>query len=102
MMILSGSAEKSEFSRTSGVGDESRIALKITPVLSPRNRSMPVAISYSTAPNENQSDRASNSFARTFRETCRQPRPSLLRGRSDAPLMTASVVLPLRQRSGRV
>jgi hypothetical protein len=35
---------------------------KITPVLSPRNGNCPVAISYSTAPNENKSVRASSSL----------------------------------------
>ena len=41
------------------------MALKMTPELSPRKGSAPVAISYSTAPNENKSVRASSSLART-------------------------------------
>ena len=41
------------------------MALKMTPELSPRKGNVPVAISYSTAPKENKSVRASNSLART-------------------------------------
>ncbi len=41
------------------------MALKMTPELSPRNGNPPVAISYSTAPKENKSERASSSLART-------------------------------------
>jgi hypothetical protein len=37
----------------------------MTPELSPRKGNVPVAISYKTAPNQNKSVRASNSFART-------------------------------------
>ncbi len=37
----------------------------MTPELSPRNGNAPVAISYSTTPNENKSVRASSSLART-------------------------------------
>src|ERR1019366_7383892 len=50
-MIRSNSTGRSGFRRTADVGIPSRIALKITPELSPRNGSVPVAISYSTAPN---------------------------------------------------
>jgi hypothetical protein len=42
------------------------MASKITPALSPRNANVPVAISYSTAPSENKSVRASSSCARTY------------------------------------
>jgi len=65
LMIRSSSADRSGFSRTANVGAVSRMALKITPELSPRNGNVPVAISYRTAPNENKSVLPSNSFART-------------------------------------
>ena len=48
-----------------GSGDRIQYGLKITAELSPRNGNAPVAISYSTAPNENRSVRASSSLART-------------------------------------
>jgi hypothetical protein len=48
-----------------GRGERFRIASKIKPVLSPKNGNRPVAISYSTTPNENKSVRASSGFART-------------------------------------
>ena len=57
-------ADIAEVSRTAGVGVASRIALKMTAELSPRKGSTPVVISYSTAPNENKSLRASSSLAR--------------------------------------
>ena len=63
-MIRSSSGGKSGFSRTAGTGARFKIASEITPGLSPRKGSVPVAISYSTAPNENKSVRASRSFAR--------------------------------------
>ena len=53
------------FSRTAGVGARFRIDSKITPDVLPRNGSVPVHISYKTAPNENRSERASSSFPRT-------------------------------------
>ena len=55
---------RSGFSRTGGVGSRSRIALKISAEVSPRNGSVPVAISYSTTPKENRSVRASSSLPR--------------------------------------
>ena len=64
-MMSSSSGGTSGFSRTGGTGARFRMASKITPELSPRNGSAPVAISYSTAPNENRSVRASSSLART-------------------------------------
>src|SRR5207302_5482356 len=48
-----------------GIGSRSRLSWKMTPELSPRKGNAPVAISYSTAPKENKSLRASNSFALT-------------------------------------
>ena len=62
-MMRSRSAGRSGFSRTGETGVSSKIALKITGELSPRKGTMPVAISYSTAPKENKSLRASSSFA---------------------------------------
>ena len=47
------------------IGFASRMALKITPDVSPRNGSIPVHISYSSAPKENRSVRGSSSFPRT-------------------------------------
>ena len=44
-MMRSNSAGTSGFSRTAAVGARLRIASKITPGLSPRNGSVPVAIS---------------------------------------------------------
>jgi len=41
------------------------LAPQISPELSPSNGILPVAISYTTAPNENKSVRASSSFAFT-------------------------------------
>ena len=41
------------------------LGARISPELSPSNGILPVAISYSTAPNENRSVRASNSLAFT-------------------------------------
>ena len=61
-MISSSLGGTSGFSRTADVGFPSRMALKITAELSPRNGSVPVVISYSTAPKENRSVRASSSF----------------------------------------
>jgi|SRR5579859_1421560 len=52
-------------SRIGGIGARSRIALKITPELSPANGNWPVAASYRTTPNENKSDREPRSVART-------------------------------------
>ena len=64
-MISSNLGGTSGFRRTIDVGAASRMALKMTPELSLRKGSIPVAISYSTTPNENRSVRASNSLART-------------------------------------
>lgn len=63
LMIRSSSVGISGFSRTGGVGARSRIAWKISADVSPRKGNVPVVISYSTAPNENGSVRASSSFA---------------------------------------
>src|SRR5262249_30356509 len=60
-----GERVRSGLIRVGGTGERSRIALKIKPKLSPRNGMVPVAISYSTTPNENKSVRASSSLART-------------------------------------
>ena len=51
--------------RTGGGGTQLRMDSKMTPELSPRKGMAPVAISYSTAPNEKRSVRESNSLART-------------------------------------
>jgi hypothetical protein len=65
LMMSSSFGGTSGFSRTTDVGVPSRMALKITPELSPRNGSVPVVISYKTAPKENKSVRPSSSLART-------------------------------------
>ena len=54
----------SGFKRTAGIGAFSRIALKITAVVAPRNGTAPVAISYSTAPKLKRSLRTSSSSPR--------------------------------------
>src|SRR5207244_2588092 len=64
-MIRSSSKGTSGFRRTAVVGSRSRIALKINAEVSPRNGSVPVHISYSTAPKEKRSVRASSSFPLT-------------------------------------
>src|ERR1700678_4619525 len=64
-MISSSFGERSGFSRTGGTGMRFRIASAITPAVSPRYGRTPVDISYSTAPNENKSVRASTSSPRT-------------------------------------
>ena len=51
-MIRSSSAGTCAFSRTGATGSRLKIASRTSPVLSPGNGSTPVAISYSTAPNE--------------------------------------------------
>jgi hypothetical protein len=48
--------------RAAALGPASRMALKIGAEVSPRNGKVPVAISYSTAPKENKSVRASSSL----------------------------------------
>src|SRR5450759_4799517 len=55
LMIRSSSAGTSGFSRTGATGPYSRIALKISAEVSPRKGSVPVHISYRTAPKENLS-----------------------------------------------
>src|SRR5262247_3323725 len=55
LMISSSFPGMSGLIRVGGTGERSRIALKIKPKLSPRNGMVPVAISYSTTPNENKS-----------------------------------------------
>jgi hypothetical protein len=62
LMMSSSLGGRSGLSRTGGVGARSRIARKISADVSPRNGSVPVAISYNTAPKENRSVRASSSF----------------------------------------
>ena len=62
--MRSRSAGRSGLSRNGDTGVSSRIALKITGELSPRNGTKPVAISYSTEPKENKSLRPSSSWAR--------------------------------------
>jgi hypothetical protein len=56
---------KPGFNRKGVSGARFRIPSEITADVSPRKGKVPVAISYSTAPNENKSVRASNSLART-------------------------------------
>jgi hypothetical protein len=65
-MICSKSRGTSGLSRTGGTAVRFMIPSKITPVLSPRNGNVPVAISYRTAPNEKKSVRASNSLRKFF------------------------------------
>ena len=64
LMIRSNSGGISGFKRTEATGLRFRIASKITADVSPRKGSEPVVISYSTAPNENKSVRASSSLPR--------------------------------------
>ena len=59
-MILSSSVGRSGFTLGSAVGALFRIASKIPAEESPRNGSVPVAISYSTTPSENRSVRRSS------------------------------------------
>jgi hypothetical protein len=61
-MMSSSLGGMSRLKRTAGGGSESRIALKMSAEVSPWNGNDPVAISYSTAPNENKSVRESSSF----------------------------------------
>src|SRR5246127_536494 len=65
LTISSSFGGTSGFSRTTEAGVRFRMDSKITPELSPRNGRVPVHISYSTAPKENKSVRASNSLALT-------------------------------------
>src|SRR6516225_8790514 len=65
LMIRSKSAGKSGLSRTGATGILSNIDLEMTPGLSPRKGSCPVAISYRTTPKENTSVRESSGLART-------------------------------------
>ena len=66
LLITSSSfGETSGFSRMGGTGLRFRIASVITAEVSPRKGRTPVAISYSTTPNENKSVRASSSPPRT-------------------------------------
>jgi hypothetical protein len=53
LMTSSNLGGRSGFNRTGGTGARLRVDSKMIPVLSPRNGNIPVAISYSTAPNEN-------------------------------------------------
>src|SRR5437879_5759926 len=62
-MICSKPAGISGFIRTGGTGARLRMDSKIKPDVLPWNGNCPVAISYSTAPKENRSVRASNSLA---------------------------------------
>src|ERR1700679_3498199 len=62
-MMSSSFGGMSGFNRTGGTGARCRIASEISAELSPRKGSVPVVISYSTAPKENKSVRASSSFA---------------------------------------
>ena len=98
-MILSNSAGRSGFSLTAGVGVPSKMALKITPELSPRNGNAPVAISYSTAPKENKSVRASSFLARTcsgdMYATVPSAKPGLVRWDSTSMVVAfASALAP--------
>jgi predicted GH43/DUF377 family glycosyl hydrolase len=65
LVLTHGFVGTSGFIRTGETGGRSRMALKISADVSPRNGKVPVHISYSTAPNENRSVRASSSFPRT-------------------------------------
>ena len=79
-MTRSRSGGTSGFRRTGGTGARLRIASTIVPVLSPRNGRVPVAVSYSTTPNENKSVRASNGVARTCSGDIYDTVPSVLPG----------------------
>ena len=61
-----------------------RMDLQTTPEVSPGTALPQPAISYSTAPNENRSAAASNSWARSALETYKPPCPSIGPGRSGA------------------
>ena len=63
--MLSNPAGKLGFTREGGGGSRSRIAAKITPDVFPAKACRPVAISYSTNPSENKSERPSRFSART-------------------------------------
>ncbi len=65
LIISSSLGGTSQFRRTADTGERSRIALKMRPDVSPRKGTLPVHISYSTAPKENRSVRASSSFPLT-------------------------------------
>src|SRR5882672_9446567 len=59
LMMSSNFAGRFGFSRTGASGARFMMASKITPDVSPRNGTEPVAISYNTMPNENRSVRES-------------------------------------------
>ncbi len=63
--VASNPVGTSGFTCDGGSGSSRRMALQISPELEPSNGILPVAISYSTAPNEKRSVRESTSFART-------------------------------------
>ena len=62
LMIRSRSGGISRLKRIAGGGSEFNMALKMSAEVSPWNGNVPVAISYSTAPKENRSVRASSSL----------------------------------------
>src|ERR1035438_2031900 len=59
-MISSSFGGMSGFNRSAGAGARFKIESNIAPDVSPRKGSVPVHISYNTAPNENRSVRASS------------------------------------------
>ena len=79
LMIRSSSEGTSGFRRT-GVGGTIQNRVEDHAEVSPRNGSVPVHISYSTAPNENRSVRASSSFPRTCSGDMYATVPSALPG----------------------
>jgi hypothetical protein len=79
-MISPSFAGSSGFKRAAGIGARLSSASKITAVLSPRNGSVPVAISYNTVPNEKMSERASSSRARACSGDMYATVPSVLPG----------------------
>lgn len=99
-MISSNFGGKSGFTRDAGAGSRSRIALKIMPEVFPVKAWRPVAISYSTRPNENKSVRPSNFSPRTcsgdMYATVPSAVPGLVRFASASivspPMLTASLV----------
>ena len=67
---VSNSGSRSGFSLRAETGCRFNMASTMTEDVSPRNVGTPVPISYSTAPKENRSVRASSSFPKTCSGTC--------------------------------
>ena len=74
-MMSSSFAGKSGFRRIGRTWRSFENGVDDTPELSPRKGNAPVTISYSTAPKENKSVRASNFWPVLALATCRRPSP---------------------------